>query len=66
MLNQILPESSMGPRTGLDARSASSIYIKTAFLNFAQSFVSCDSDHIIQNGKKQTSIVQSLLQKYEE
>ena len=42
MLNQ-------GPRTGLDARGASSIYIKTAFLSLLQSYLNRDSEHIIQD-----------------
>ena len=46
-------------------RRGRGIYIKTVFLNNAQSFVSYDSDHIIQNGKQQTSIVQDLLQRDE-
>ena len=31
MPNQILPESSMDPRTGVDVRGAPPIYIKTVF-----------------------------------
>ena len=41
MLNQ-------SPRTGLDARGTSSIYIKTAFVNLLQSYLNRDSEHIIQ------------------
>ena len=38
----------MDPRTGVDARGASPIYIKTTFLNSAQSYVNRDSDHTTQ------------------
>ena len=85
MLNQILPESSMDPRTGVDPRGGSTSFqvlsdqniqmrwtpgahqasIKTAFLNNAQSHVSCNTDHTIQDGKTQTSSVQGLLQRDE-
>ena len=47
------------------ARGASSIYIKTAFMNSAQTHVSCNTDHTIQDGKKQASSVQGLLQRDE-
>ena len=50
----------------VDVRDASSIYIKTAFFNLAQSFVYHNSDHMNQDGKTQTSCMQSMLQKYEE
>ena len=56
----------MGPRTGADTRGASTHYIKTAFVNLLQSYLNHETDHTTQNGKQQTSIVQDLLQKYEE
>ena len=49
----------------VDVRDASSIYIKTAFFNLAQSFVYHNSDHMNQDGKTQTSSVQGLLQRDE-
>ena len=51
---------------GVDVRGTSSIYIKTAFFNLAQSSVYHNSDHMNQDGKTQTSCMQSMLQKYEE
>ena len=55
----------MGPRTGADARGASTLYIKTAFVNLLQSYLNHKTDHTTQNGKQQTSIVQDLLQRDE-
>ena len=39
----------MGPHTNVHVSNASPIYIKTAFLNIAQSYVSRDTDHTAQN-----------------